>query len=91
MQEFQPDLPLDFWGKREHAEEARTLLGSPIFGVALAALRTTYQDAMVKLPFGDPRVSEYHVKLKVLDDVAAALQSYVTDYQFEQKRKKVPA
>jgi hypothetical protein len=84
--EYQQDLPLGLWGKRERSEEARTILGSPIFGMAVVALRTTYIEALVKLPFGDARVAEYHTKLKVLDEVAAALQQYVVDYQFEQRK-----
>ncbi len=77
----------DFWGPRERAEEARTLLGSPIYGMALKALREEYVERLQSLPLSSPDLVGVHAKLKVLDEIGGKLQSYVSDYQFRAKRE----
>lgn len=76
------DRPPDYWGLRERAEEAKSLLGSPIFGMAIGELRRALMDQLISLPSSDPGIMVAHTKLKVLDDIAAQLQSYVNEAQF---------
>lgn len=77
------DRQQDYWGHRERAEEARSLLGSPIFGTAIGELRTHIMNTLVACPPGDPAVTLLHVKLKVLDEIAGQLQHYVNEAQFK--------
>lgn len=72
----------DFWGPRERAEEARSLLGSPIYGMAVTALRADYVEALERLPINSPELVGIHAKLKVIEEIAGKLQSYVNDYRF---------
>lgn len=87
MEEHQPDLPLGLWGKRERAEEARSLLGSQIFGLALNALRDSYIEQMVGLQLQDPALFGLHAKMKALEDVVGELQGFITERQFDLKWK----
>jgi len=82
------DHPPDYWGPRERAEEAKTLLGSAIYGMAIVALRRSYMDELIGLAPGDPKVTVLHVKLKLLDDVTGQLQHYVNEFQFKQQRER---
>lgn len=76
------DRPPDFWGPREKAEEARSLLGSPIFGVACGDYRRALMDKMLTLTPGDPAVTMLHIELKMIDQVIGQLQHYVNEAQF---------
>lgn len=79
------DLQPDFWGRRERAEEARTVLGSPIFGMAVKQLRADYFEEIEKLSLNSPNLIVAHAKLKVLDDVAGSLERYVNEEKFARK------
>ena len=81
------DRHQDYWGPRERAEEAKALLGSPIYGMAIASLRLALMDALVQLPAGDPQVTVIHIQLKTLDEIDGKLRSYITDYQFRERQK----
>jgi diphthamide biosynthesis methyltransferase len=81
------DLQPDFWGHKERAEEARSILGSQIYGMASDALRATYREELESLEIGSPHVVVVHAKLKVLDEVKGQLQHYVNEYQFREARK----
>jgi hypothetical protein len=77
----------DFWGHKERAEEARSILGSPIYGLAVEELRATYRRELESLQIGSPNVVVVHAKLKVLDEVSGALEHYVTENSFREARK----
>lgn len=74
--------PQDYWGLREKAEEAESVLGSPIFGIACGELRVSWMDRLVSLPPGDPEVAVIHIKLKVLDEIRGQLQHQINEVQF---------
>lgn len=78
----------DYWGKRERAEEAQSLLGSPIFGMAVAQLRADLIDEMLKLPVNDPGVVIVHTKMKLLDEIVGSLERYVNEMKFEHSRRE---
>jgi hypothetical protein len=82
------DRPPDYWGKRERAEEAQSLLGSPIFGMAVARLRAEYIDQMIACQPGDVNLALVHAKLKIIDEVIGQLKSYVDDEKFKQRERE---
>jgi len=77
----------DFWGHKERAEEARAVLGSPIYGLAVEELRQAYRQELEALPIGSQSVVIVHAKLKVLDEVSGALQTFVNEHSFREARK----
>lgn len=81
------DLQPDFWGHKERAEEARSVLGSQIYGLAVADLRAAYRAELESLTIGSPNVTIAHAKLKVLDDVSGQLQHYIDEHQFKQRQR----
>jgi hypothetical protein len=83
---------LDFLALEDQAKQAESLLGHPIFGEAAKALHQHYLAAIEAVPVGaTERLVYEHMKVKVLGEVIASLQSYVNDYKFAAKHQKAKA
>lgn len=84
----QPDL-LELEARKIQAEE---LLGNPIFGDAVRALRQSYFERIEACAAGDEaRLRIEHIKLKMLPELVSQLQQYVNDYKFAAKRREKAA
>jgi hypothetical protein len=72
----------------DRAKQAESLLGHSVFGDACRGLRQHYLEAIEVVPPGaTERLVYEHMKLRVLAEVVASLQTYVNDYKFASKRK----
>ena len=82
----------DFLVLEERKSQAEELLGHPIFGEAVRALRQSYFERIESCSAGDEaRLRIEHLKLKMLAELVSQLQQFVNDYKFAAKRKEKAA
>lgn len=76
---------LDYSVRLERAQDAQSLLGHRIYGEACAQLRVRWLEAIAALPIGSPKVTEYHTKLKVLDEINGEMGAIIADAKIDRK------
>lgn len=82
--------PRDDLSRAERAQEAQGLLGYPIFGEAVTALRRSLLERLLTLPAGDPKVSELHTMAKLLDQLVGELRVIANDMKFKKRENHGP-